>query len=99
MKGDENVDMDQSMPPKVGKDPEVVTCLNCRAQVTTTVDRNLSQNGCIWSVVLWYIIQQVLYLSLRKFQINRANHERMISSLQVVHRLLLLHPVSHGWMP
>ena len=99
MKGDENVDMDQSMPPKVGKDPEVVTCLNCRAQVRTRVNRNLSQNGWIWSFVLWYSIQQVLHLSLRKFQINRTNHERMISSLQVVHRLLLLHPVSHGWMP
>ena len=41
-------------PPKVGKDPEVVTCLNCRAQVRTRVHRNLSQNGWIWSFVLWY---------------------------------------------
>merc|ERR1739844_261081 len=40
-------------PPKVGKDPEVVTCLNCRAQVRTRVHRNLSQNGWIWSFVLW----------------------------------------------
>ena len=40
--------------PKVGKLPEVVTCLNCRAEVRTRVERSLSQNGWIWSFVLWY---------------------------------------------
>ena len=44
----------QPMAPKVGKDPEAVTCLNCRAQVRTRVNRNLSQNGWIWSFILWY---------------------------------------------
>merc|ERR1712061_650486 len=47
--------LDQPMPPKVGKNPEVVTCLNCRAQVQTRVNRNLSQNGWIWSFVLWFV--------------------------------------------
>ena len=40
--------------PKVDKNPEVVTCPNCRAEVRTRVERSLSQNGWIWSLVLWY---------------------------------------------
>ena len=43
-----------TMAPKVGKHPEVVTCLNCRAEVRTRIERSLSQNGWIWSFVLWY---------------------------------------------
>ena len=38
----------------VGKNPEVVSCSNCRAEVRTRVVRSLSQNGWIWSIVLWY---------------------------------------------
>ena len=47
------VALDKPMPPKVGKSPEIVTCNNCRSQVQTRVNRNLSQNGWIWSIVLW----------------------------------------------
>ena len=42
------------MAPEVGKLPEVITCPNCRAEVRTRVERSLSQNGWIWSFVLWY---------------------------------------------
>jgi len=42
------------MASRVGKTPEVVTCLNCRAEVRTRVERSLSQNGWIWSFVLWF---------------------------------------------
>ena len=31
------------MAPRVGKLPEVVTCLNCRAEVRTRVERSLSR--------------------------------------------------------
>merc|ERR1712117_206115 len=48
------VALDKPMPPKVGKSPEIVTCNNCRSQVQTRVNRNLSQNGWIWSFVLWF---------------------------------------------
>ena len=40
--------------PKVDKNPEVVTCPNCRAEVRTRVETSLGQNGWIWSLVLWY---------------------------------------------
>ena len=42
------------MAPKLGKESEAVSCLNCRAEVRTTVKRELSQSGWIWSFVLWY---------------------------------------------
>merc|ERR1712038_145636 len=41
------------MAPRFGKSPEVRTCINCRTEVMTTVKRSLSQNGWIWSLVLW----------------------------------------------
>ena len=47
------------MAPRFGKSPEVRTCINCRAEVMTTVKRSLSQNGWIWSLVLWYSIHQL----------------------------------------
>merc|ERR1719226_92566 len=40
------------MAPKLGKESEAVSCLNCRAEVRTTVKRELSQSGWIWSFVL-----------------------------------------------
>merc|ERR1712117_951083 len=43
------------MAPRVGKLPEVVSYLNCRAEVRSRVERSLSQNGWIWSFVLWFL--------------------------------------------